>query len=99
VLVEIDGAVVGKDVLLDGLVHVSTHSQKVLWVILVTGHLLDARAVTQETFLVSHVALHHLLVAMLLLAYAFVELANVLNRTGGTSCNLSIYSMSSARYA
>ena len=90
-LAEIDGAVVGKDVFLDGLVHVSTNCQEVLGVVFVTAHLLDARSVPQQTLLVAHVALNHLLVTMMLLDHALVDFAYVLNEERGTSCNFRIY--------
>jgi hypothetical protein len=45
--VDVEGVVVAEDVLLDALIHISTHGQKVLRTIFVTTHLLNPRSISQ----------------------------------------------------
>lgn len=45
VLVNVEGVVVGEDVLLNGFVHMSADCKEVLRVVFVLGHLFDSRAI------------------------------------------------------
>jgi hypothetical protein len=63
----IEGVVMTENVFLDALIHVSAHGEEVLGVVLVLPHLLGPCLVAQQPLFVSHVALYHFLVSLVLL--------------------------------
>lgn len=63
-----EGVVMAQNVLLNGLVHISSHCQEMLWTIFVSGHLLDSGSISQQSLFVTHVAFNQLLISMLVLS-------------------------------
>ena len=75
-----EGVVVAEDVLLDGLVHVSTDGKQMFRTIFVPHHFFNPRPVPQQPLLVPLVALKCFLVPVLLLRYFFIHHLYVLGK-------------------
>ena len=67
-----------------------------LWAILIATHLLDSSLVFQQPFLVSHIALHYLLVLPFLIHYLLAHSRHTLSQIILTSFALSISSIRAA---
>lgn len=76
--VDMEGIIMAEDVLLDALIHIPAHGQKMFRTVFVLAHLLDPRLIAQHTLIVPHVTLHQFLVLLVLLPQPLVQLAQSL---------------------
>ena len=67
-----------EDVLLDALIHIPAHGEKMFGTVLILAHFLNPRLVAQHTLIIPHIALHQFLVLLVLLNQPLVQLAQSL---------------------
>lgn len=79
--VDMECIIMAEDVLLDALIHIPAHGQKMLRTVFVLAHLLDPRLIAQHTLLIAHITLHQFLVLLILLTQPLVQLAQSLPLT------------------